>query len=421
MKYIAIVAASAILFLGSCSKKDVNKEEERKKDPNALKYDSLDWKADFKPMKSSPEEINGYKTRLAAFYKDFWVDGKVSGGFLVAKNGEIIFEGYQGMADERHKRSITAETPIHIASISKVFTSMAILKLVEKHKIKLDQKVNTILEGFPYEDVTVRHLLSHRSGLPNYANVLWNNKKVMMEREKPISNQDVLDIFREFDVKQIRPADKGFYYSNTNFAFLALVIEKIMNMDYPKAMKYMVFDPLEMKNTFVFEYDRDKDSVARSYKYNGYEWAWDDFDRTYGDKNIYSTPRDLFKLDVAMYSDDFLPKKLKKEAFQGYSYEQKGFKNYGLGMRLLEYDNGNKLLYHNGWWHGNNTVFVHDVKNQFTVIALGNKQNKNIYSAFRLAGLTGAYPLKVPSKDSLRLHQQQIKQNNPTNVVAKVK
>ena len=122
-----------------------------------------------------------------------------------------------------------------------------------------------------------------------------------------------------------------------------------------------------------------------------------------------------------MYSDDFLPKKLKKEAFQGYSYEQKGFKNYGLGMRLLEYDNGNKLLYHNGWWHGNNTVFVHDVKNQFTVIALGNKQNKNIYSAFRLAGLTGAYPLKVPSKDSLRLHQQQIKQKNPTNVVVKVK
>ena len=91
MKYIAIVAASALLFLGSCSKKDVNKEEERKKDPNALKYDSLDWKADFKPMKSSPEEINGYKNRLATFYKDFWVDGKVSGGFLVAKNGEIIF------------------------------------------------------------------------------------------------------------------------------------------------------------------------------------------------------------------------------------------------------------------------------------------------------------------------------------------
>jgi CubicO group peptidase (beta-lactamase class C family) len=403
MKYIGLILTSAILTLTSCSKESEKVIETRKKDPFALRYDSLDWRADFKAKKSRPEEINQYKNQVAKFYKDFWVDGKVSGGFLVAKNGEIIFEQYQGMADLRHNREIKQNTPIHIASISKVFTSMAILKLVEKKKIKLDQKVNTILEGFPYDDITIRNLLNHRSGLPNYANVLWNGRKAMMDREKPISNQDVLNIFAEHNVKQIRPADKGFYYSNTNFAFLALVIEKITKMPYPKAMKYMVFDPLEMENTFVFEYDRDKDTVARSYKYNGYEWAWDDFDRTYGDKNIYSTPRDLFKLDIAMYSDDFLPRKIKKEAFKGYSYEQKGYKNYGLGMRLLEYDNGKKLLYHNGWWHGNNTVFVHDVNNQFTVIALGNKQNKNIYAAFRLAGLTGTYPMKVPSKDSLRI------------------
>lgn len=400
---MGLILASAMLTFASCSKESEKVIETRKKDPFALRFDSLDWKADFKPKKSTPAEINQYKNQVAKFYKDFWVDGKVSGGFLVAKNGEIIFEKYQGMADLRHNREIKSNTPIHIASISKVFTSMAILKLVEKKKIKLDQKVNTILEGFPYEDITVRNLLSHRSGLPNYANVLWNGRKAMLNREKPISNQDVLNIFAEHNVKQIRPADKGFYYSNTNFAFLALIIEKITKMPYPKAMKYMVFDPLEMENTFVFEYDRDKDTVARSYKYNGYEWAWDDFDRTYGDKNIYSTPRDLFKLDIAMYSDDFLPRKIKKEAFKGYSYEQKGYKNYGLGMRLLEYDNGKKLLYHNGWWHGNNTVFVHDINNQFTVIALGNKQNKNIYAAFRLAGLTGAYPMKVPSKDSLRI------------------
>lgn len=400
---MGLILASAMLTFASCSKESEKVIETRKKDPFALRFDSLDWKADFKPKKSTPTEINQYKNQVAKFYKDFWVDGKVSGGFLVAKNGEIIFEKYQGMADLRHNREIKSNTPIHIASISKVFTSMAILKLVEKKKIKLDQKVNTILQGFPYEDITVRNLLSHRSGLPNYANVLWNGRKAMLNREKPISNQDVLNIFAEHNVKQIRPADKGFYYSNTNFAFLALIIEKITKMPYPKAMKYMVFDPLEMENTFVFEYDRDKDTVARSYKYNGYEWAWDDFDRTYGDKNIYSTPRDLFKLDIAMYSDDFLPRKIKKEAFKGYSYEQKGYKNYGLGMRLLEYDNGKKLLYHNGWWHGNNTVFVHDINNQFTVIALGNKQNKNIYAAFRLAGLTGTYPLKVPSKDSLRI------------------
>ncbi|WP_313374764.1 serine hydrolase domain-containing protein [Chishuiella sp.] len=408
MKYLAVILTSTLLVLGGCSKKNKTeaKEETRKKDPNALRYDSLDWNADFKPMKSSAQEINHYKAGVTKFYDDFWVKGKVSGGFLVAKNGKIIFEKYQGMADASHKREIDQNTPLHIASISKVFTSMAIMKLIERNKINLDQKVNTILEGFPYDDITVRNLLSHRSGLPNYANVLWNNKKVMLNGEKPISNQGVLNAFREYNVKQIRPADKGFYYSNTNFAFLALIIEKVMKMPYGKAMKYMIFDPLEMKNTFVFDYDKDKDTIAKSYKYNGYEWAWDDFDRTYGDKNIYSTPRDLFKLDIAMYSDDFLPKKIKDEIFTGYSHEQKGYKNYGLGMRMLEYEDGKKLLYHNGWWHGNNTVFVHDVNNQFTVIALGNKQNKVIYTSFKLAGLTGTYPLKVPSIDSLKPHHK---------------
>ena len=172
MKYVAVVLASAALFLGSCSKKNEQKEELRKKDPHALRYDSLDWKADLKPMKYTQAELNDYRTKVDKFYKDFWVDGKVSGGLLVVKNGQVVFEEYQGMADERHQRPITANTPVHIASISKVFTSMAILKLVEKGKLKLDQKVNTILEGFPYDDVTVRMLLNHRSGLPNYANVL---------------------------------------------------------------------------------------------------------------------------------------------------------------------------------------------------------------------------------------------------------
>jgi len=186
---------------------------------------------------------------------------------------------------------------------------------------------------------------------------------------------------------------------------LGTILANLKYSDVLYMLLYLCLPSVNL-NTFVFDYDKDKDSIAKSYKYNGYEWAWDDFDRTYGDKNIYSTPRDLFKLDIAMYSDDFLPKKIKDEIFTGYSYEQKGYKNYGLGMRMLEYEDGKKLLYHNGWWHGNNTVFVHDVNNQFTVIALGNKQNKVIYTSFKLAGLTGAYPLKVPSIDSLKPHHK---------------
>lgn len=401
MRIIGVIAVFLALTFVSCSKETDKETTQKKVDPNAPpRFDSIDWTNETKFPKLNQNQINGYKGRVSKFYNEFWKGTNVSGGFLVAKNGNIIFEQYSGLADVEKNLSITSETPIHLASISKVLTGVAILKLVETNKIQLDQKVNTILPTFPYPETTIRQLLNHRSGLPNYAYVLHDLK--IGDRNNPISNEEVLDVLAKNNVGLVRNPDKGFYYSNTNYVLLALIIEKVQKMTYPEAMKYMIFDPLGMKNTFVFEYDKHKDSVSSSYGYRGTKWGWDHLDKTYGDKNIYSTPRDLFKLDQAMYSDKFLSKKIKNEAYKGYSYESKGYKNYGLGMRLMEYENGEKLLYHNGWWHGNNTVFVHDTRNNFTIIALGNKQNKSIYSAFRLAGLHDSYPIKVPVRDSLK-------------------
>lgn len=402
MRIIGFIAISFALTFTSCGKK-IDKEtvQVAEIDPNAPpRFDSIDWFQETKFPKLNQNQIDSYNHKIAKFYDEFWKGTNVSGGFLVAKNGKIIFERYAGLADVEKNNPITSNTPIHLASISKVLTGLAILKLVETNKIELDQKVNTILPNFPYPETTVRHLLNHRSGLPNYAYVIEKNKA--QYRDNPISNQQVLDLFVENHIGLVRSVDRGFYYSNTNYVMLALIIEKIQKMSYPEAMKYMIFDPIGMTNTFVFELDKHKDKVSSSYGYQGKKWAWDHLDRTYGDKNIYSTPRDLFKLDQAMYSDKFLSKAIKDEAYKGYSYESKGYKNYGLGMRLMEYENGVKLLYHNGWWHGNNTVFVHDTRNNFTVIALGNRQNKAIYSAFRLAGLHDSYPIKVPVRDSIK-------------------
>ncbi len=79
--------------------------------------------------------------------------------------------------------------------------------------------------------------------------------------------------------------------------------------------------------------------------------AFEFLDQVYGDKNIYSTPRDLLKFDIATYSDEFLSPEMKKEMFKGYSYETKGQRNYGLGIRMMEFETGQKYFFHNGWWH----------------------------------------------------------------------
>ena len=121
----------------------------------------------------------------------------------------------------------------------------------------------------------------------------------------------------------------------------------------------------------------------------------DNLDLIYGDKNVYTTPRDLLKFSTAMFSDDFLKPELKAKIFEPYSNEKAGVNNYGLGFRMKVFDNGEKLTYHNGWWHGSNTVFVHLLKSKVTIVALGNKYSQRVYSAMALSGLFEPFPFEV--------------------------
>ncbi len=391
-----IIILLAFISLTNCKNSENNPVTDSQNENDTLpKFDSLNWAKEYKFKKINIVDKANKYSFLDKFYQDFWLHNKVSGGFLVAQHGQIIYEGYSGFSDIENQIAMTAETPIHIASITKVLTGLAILKLVEHDKIELNDKVSKYLTGFPYEDVTIEDLLSHRSGLPNYLHL--SEDKNYWDKSKKITNQDVLDVLIQKKPESIGPSGKNFSYNNTNFVLLALVIEKVTGLSYPKAMKEMVFNPLGMKNTFVMEFKKDSAKVSKSYYNNGREWKYDHLDITYGDKNVYSTPHDLLKMDLAMYSDKFLPEKLKEKAWKGYSYESKGVKNYGLGIRLMEWDNGGKILYHNGWWHGNNTTYVRDFENEATIISLGNRKNRTIYSTFRLVSLFGDYPFQFPN------------------------
>ena len=107
----------------------------------------------------------------------------------------------------------------------------------------------------------------------------------------------------------------------------------------------------------------------------------------YGDKNIYSTPEDLLKWDRLLTSNLFLSKETIEESYKPYSNEKSGIRNYGLGWRMYNFPNGYKIIYHNGWWHGSNAVFIRLIKEDATIIVIGNKFNKCIYKAKELIGL----------------------------------
>lgn len=337
------------------------------------------------------------KASVERYCDKYWSNQNNNFSFLVAKNGEIIYERYQGIANREQDLPLTSDTPLHIASVSKVVTATAILLLVNDGKIDLDQKVNTIIENFPYPEITIRTLLNHRSGLRNYA--YFTEEKGVWDRHQTLSNQDIANLLAEKNIGLEFPTDTRFAYCNTNYAMLALIIEKISGISYPQAMEEMIFKPLGMDHTYVFEYDRDLQTAIPSYKGSGMRLAYDYLDAVYGDKNIYSTPRDLLKFDMARKAPTFLNTKLCCQIYKGYSNEHKGQKNYGLGMRMIEWETGQKFYFHNGWWHGNTSSYISLIKDNVTIIALSNKFNKNVYSVRKLAPVFGDYPFDFGDED----------------------
>ena len=313
-----------------------------------------------------------------------------NGGMIVAKNGNIVFEKYHGTAHLPGTDTVNQNTPMHIASVSKTFTAMAVLKLWQDGKLNIDDPVSKYLPQFNnYPGVTIRTLLNHRSGLPNY---LYFMDYAGWDKTKYVTNADILNylVNKKAQLKDISAPNTHFQYCNTNYALLALVIEKVTGKTLPEYLKDIFFGPLQMKNTFVYT-DRDSAKTTPSYNWRNQMFPFAYLDKVYGDKNVFTTPRDLLIWDRALCSGKIFTQKVLDEAYKPYSKERPGVKNYGLGWHLNLSLNGKKVIYHNGYWHGNNAVFTRLLKDSATIIVLGNKFNRNIYHAKELLDVFGSY------------------------------
>jgi CubicO group peptidase (beta-lactamase class C family) len=139
-----------------------------------------------------------------------------------------------------------------------------------------------------------------------------------------------------------------------------------------------------MNDTYVFTM-KDSARSMPSYDWRGRQIGLSYLDTGFGDKNIYSTPEDLLKWDQAMYSNQIFTPETLDEAYTPYSNEKPGIRNYGFGWRMNVYPDGRKVIYHNGWWHGNNTVFIRMIQDSVTIIVLGNKYDHAIYKSKKMS------------------------------------
>ena len=213
-KYIYIPFLATTLFLSSCQEKEKHlaSNDTENADSDALSAYKI------KAKKLNPDYILAKQKSLDLFFEKNWPNNSMNGGFLVAKNGQIIYEKYEGNSNFSKDEKIDQNTPIHIASVSKVLTATAVLRLIDREKLTLEDKVSSILPAFPYEEITIKMLLNHRSGLPNYAYFADDTK--IWPRTKMLHNQDILDLLAKHKFGLYFKPDRKFGYCNTNYAIL---------------------------------------------------------------------------------------------------------------------------------------------------------------------------------------------------------
>lgn len=339
-----------------------------------------------RPIVSSEVDSVKYKAeifRIDTLFQKLYNTNAFNGNVLIAKNNQIVYQRSFGYAVKENNTQLTDSSLFQLASVSKVITGIGVLLLYEQEKLKLDQKVADILPGFPYPNVTVKHLLAHRSGLPNYTYFCCEYLK---NDQTQLSNQAVLDLMIEHKPKSYFKEGLRFNYSNTNYALLALIIEKISGKSYSAFMQNELFTPLGMRHSCTLPtLDFTNKHLTFGYTVSYKRVENDRFDGVVGDKGIYTTTHDLFLLSAALYQGKLLSKETQQMAFSPNSPEKKQ-SNYGLGWRMRDFDSENKEVFHNGWWHGYRTSFHRRLKDSLTVIVLSNRLNKSVYATWRIYG-----------------------------------
>ena len=395
MKLFRIIFFLAIfsLVLFSCKKENTDSEETKTTLPN---FGNVELEEVFKENNSKLKNRDSIVSVIDSYYKNVWEKGDLWGGFLVAKGDEILYEGYRGFTQDNKQGPVNDTVALHVASISKSITAMAVMKLIEAGKLELDAPLTQYFPKFPYPKVTVFTLLSQRSGLPKYEYFIEKIEPEPAELSKEyISNQDILNLLIRYKPDLARETNTGFMYCNTNYALLALLVEHATKIPFPEAMQQIVFRPLKMKHTYILQ-EKDMESAAKSFYQRGPRvYPYDRLDLIYGDKNVYTTPRDLLNFSKAMFAKNFLREDLYKMVFEPYSNERPGINNYGLGFRMKVFNENEKLTYHNGWWHGTNSVFGHLLKSNVTIIAIGNKYSSRVYTSLALSGLFENFPYET--------------------------
>lgn len=369
---LTILIVFFVLFLSSCSEKeDTFIEPEVVKALPIINVDSIFINLDGEIIKKKAASIDKVFSNLR---RKVGFNGTV----LYAEKGRIIYNKAWGFRDLRKRRdSLHVEDKFQLSSVSKMFTAEAVMILKNEGKIDYDVDIREYIPEFPYEGITTRLLLHHRSGLSRYeslADAKWPDRK------KPFLNEDMIEYYVIHQPTPYFKPDKGFNYSNVNYALLASIVERVSGMSFADFMRTRIFEPLGMDNSYIYEMR--PDTLVSAYLEDVVQGYYMDRRRPMqapneylngvkGDKIMMSNTEDMFKFWTAVDYGLLVPDSIQDEAFKPGSPKSKKRKdNYGFGWRIPSKYPG--CYYHYGWWKAYRSFFIRDDVNDKTIIILTN-------------------------------------------------
>jgi CubicO group peptidase (beta-lactamase class C family) len=301
---------------------------------------------------------------------------RFNGVVMVAKDGVPVYGEYSGFSDIAQQIPFNDSSRFQLASVSKQFTAVAVLMLQQQNKLHIDSTLTTYLPELPYQRVTLRHLLHHEAGFPSYMWLIANH----WQKHTAPDNQDIVRLMARHPVKLRFSPGTRFQYSNTGYCLLAAVLERVAGKDFDEFLDEAVFEPLNMDKTFAYSATKDtlNPQMVRGFRYysGNYRKVPDNLmEGTFGDKNIYSTPKDLLKWTQGLYSGKILDKASLEEALAPSDKSRSKTINYGMGFRIYDSYMG-KMVYHNGAWSGFRTTLRILPEKDLTVILLTNNSFK---------------------------------------------
>jgi CubicO group peptidase (beta-lactamase class C family) len=332
------------------------------------------------------DRIKKLDSLLTAMHKS----EKINGNILIAEKGEIIYKSSFGLANEETKQKLNDNSIFELASCSKQFTAMAVMILKEKGKLKLDDNISKFIpELAKYKNIKIRNLLNHTGGLPDYMELMDS----LFDKSKIATNKDIITIFSRVQPKILFEPNSKFEYSNTGYALLASIIEKVSGQTYADFLQSNIFKPLKMTNSFVYTRrfaPKKIDNYAFGYIYSDSlkKYFLPDnltetkmviwLDGIVGDGCVNSNVNDLLKWDRALYTNKLLSKNGMKEIFEVATLNDKSKTKYGFGWGLDDNADFGKIVSHSGGWPGYVTYIDRHITNDKTIIILQNHNNVSI-------------------------------------------